>query len=377
VSLLAIDVGATTATALVVTPDGRVAARGRAAVAQHRPREGWVEHAPEELWQAVLGAVREVLAQVDPDDLTALGVSGHRDTVLLWDRETLGSPRRAIAGADRRTTEVCGRLRDAGHQDRIAELSGLALDPTFGGPTLRWLAEEEPRTWALVESGRYAIGTVESYLVARMTRGTWHVSDVASAARTLLLDLATGEWSPELCDVFGVPPDALPDLVPSWGEVAASDPRVFLGLALPVAGLVGEAGASLVGQACLDPGGSTYDGHVLLVGTGTVPVRAGGLLAFPAWRSPAGHLTYASQGGTGSLSGARAVRVEGDLAGDDLWCQRLADRTGVRVERLEPVPSTAALGAAFLAGLGSGVWTSTDELRDLRRPERTFEPGPS
>ena len=114
---------------------------------------------------------------------------------MLWDRETLGSPRRAIVWQDRRTADICTRLRDAGHEDRITELTGLRLDPYFSATKLMWLAEHEPHTWALVESGRYAVGTVDSYLIARMTRGTWHVTDVSNACRTLLFDLSTGDWS--------------------------------------------------------------------------------------------------------------------------------------------------------------------------------------
>ena len=155
-SILAIDAGTTGVTALVVTADGRIAAKGYQEFAQHFPRPGWVEHAPEEIWQATLQATREVLTKVDGDELRAVGITNQRETVLLWDRETLGSPRRAIVWQDRRTAEICTRLKDAGHEERVAELTGLRLDPYFSGTKLMWLAEEEPHTWALVESGRYA-----------------------------------------------------------------------------------------------------------------------------------------------------------------------------------------------------------------------------
>ena len=166
----------------------------------------------------------------------AVGITNQRETILLWDRETLGSPRRAIVWQDRRTADICTRLKDAGHEERVAELTGLRLDPYFSGTKLMWLAEHEPHTWALVESGRYAVGTVDSYLIARMTRGTYHVTDVSNACRTLLFDLNTGDWSDELCELFGVPRDALPELVPNWGEVATTDPTSFLDLSLPIAG---------------------------------------------------------------------------------------------------------------------------------------------
>ena len=209
-SILAIDAGTTGVTAVVVTPDGRIQAKGYQEFRQHFPQPGWVEHSAEEIWQATLEATREVLTKVDQSELTAVGITNQRETVVLWDRETLGSPRRAIVWQDRRTADICERLKAEGHEPRVAELTGLRLDPYFSGTKLTWLREHEPHTWALVESGRYAVGTVDSYLVARMTRGTWHVTDVSNASRTLLMDLSTGTWSDELCELFGVPRDALP-----------------------------------------------------------------------------------------------------------------------------------------------------------------------
>ncbi|HEY1116185.1 MAG TPA: FGGY family carbohydrate kinase, partial [Acidimicrobiales bacterium] len=205
-SILAIDAGTTGVTALIVGPEGAIVARGYQEFAQHFPQPGWVEHAPEEIWQATLEATRACLAawRGDPGSLAGIGITNQRETVLLWDRETLGSPRRAIVWQDRRTADICTRLRDEGHEERVAELTGLRLDPYFSGTKLMWLREQEPHTWALVESGRYAIGTVDSYLIARMTRGTYHVTDVSNASRTLLMDLSSGAWSDELCDLFGV-----------------------------------------------------------------------------------------------------------------------------------------------------------------------------
>src|SRR3954464_7769184 len=299
-SVLAIDAGRTGVTALVVTPEGPVAARGYQEFAQHFPRPGWVEHAPEEIWQATLEAVRDVLTRCDASRLEAVGITNQRETVLLWDRETLGSPRRAIVWQDRRTADVCERLRREGHEERVSELTGLRLDPYFSGTKLMWLRENEPHTWALVQSGRYAIGTVDSYLIARMTRGTYHVTDVSNASRTLLLDLGSGDWSDELCGLLGVPRDALPELVPNWGEIAASDPKSFLGLSLPIAGVAGDQQSALFGQTCFDEGDSkcTYGtGSFVLTNTGSTIQRSdAGLLATAAWRAPSGELTYASEG---------------------------------------------------------------------------------
>ncbi|WP_110181623.1 glycerol kinase GlpK [Nocardioides solisilvae] len=463
-SILAIDAGTTGVTAVVIDPAGTITARGYQEFPQHFPRPGWVEHAPEEIWQATLEATRAVLEQVDRDELTALGITNQRETVLLWDRETLGSPRRAIVWQDRRTADLCARLRDEGHEERVAELTGLRLDPYFSGTKLAWLREHEPHTWALVESGRYAVGTVDSYLVSRMTRGTWHVTDVSNASRTLLFDLEAGDWSDELCALFGVPRDALPDVVPSWGEVGVTDPAAFCGLSLPVAGIAGDQQSALFGQTCFEEGDSkcTYGtGSFILTNAGTsAPRSTSGLLSTAAWRAPDGTTTYALEGSifvTGAavqwlrdglqligsaaetegiartvpdsggvvfvpaLTGLGAphwdphargmvigltrgttrahvvratleaiafevrdvletmpalasLRVDGGAAANDLLCQVQADQLGVPVERPRIVETTA-LGAAFLAGLGTGTWDSTDDLRDTWQLDRRFAPG--
>jgi glycerol kinase len=465
VSVLAIDAGTTGVTAVVVTPEGTIEATASQEFGQHFPKPGWVEHAPEEIWQATLEAVSAVLRKVDRSSVTAVGITNQRETIVLWDRETLGSPRRAIVWQDRRTADICTRLRDAGHEERVAELTGLRLDPYFSGTKLAWLAEHEPHTWALVESGRYAVGTVDSYLIARMTRGLEHVTDVSNASRTLLFDLTTGDWSDELCGLFGVPRDALPDLVPNWGEVAVTDPRTFLDLSLPIAGIAGDQQSALFGQTCFEVGDSkcTYGtGSFILTNTGTSLERSdAGLLSTAAWRSPDGELTYALEGSifvtgaavqwlrdglqiVGSAAETAAIaatvdstdgvifvpaltglgaphwdphargliigltrgttrahlvratleaiafevrdvletmpaalsslRVDGGASANDLLCQVQADQIGVPVERPKLVETTA-LGAAFLAGLGTGVWASTDDLRETWQLDRSFTPG--
>ena len=465
-SVLAIDAGTTGVTAVVVTAQGTIAAKGYQEFAQHFPKPGWVEHSPEEIWQATLEATRAALEEHDQDDVQAIGITNQRETVLLWDRETLGSPRRAIVWQDRRTASICTRLREEGHEDRVAELTGLRLDPYFSGTKLVWLAENEPNTWALVQDGRYAVGTVDSYLIARMTRGTWHVTDVSNASRTLLFDLEQGDWSDELCSLFGVPRDALPEVVPSWGEIATTDPRSFLGLELPIAGIAGDQQSALFGQTCFDVGDSkcTYGtGSFILTNTGSEVIRSdAGLLSTAAWKSPEGELTYALEGAifvtgaavqwlrdgiqiVGSAAETAAVAstvddsegvvfvpaltglgapdwdphargmiigitrgttrahivratleaitfevrdvvdtlpertaltsltVDGGASANDLLCQIQADQLGVPVERPRIVETTA-LGAAFLAGLGTGVWSSTEDLRETWQLDRRFEP---
>ncbi|MBV9830270.1 MAG: glycerol kinase GlpK [Marmoricola sp.] len=467
--LLAIDAGTTGVTVLVVDREGRIAARGYREFEQHFPRPGWVEHAPDEIWEATLGAAEECLDAWDGDrgDLAGIGITNQRETVLLWDRETLSAPRKAIVWQDRRTSQICRRLRDEGHEDRVAELTGLRLDPYFSGTKLVWLAENEPHTWALVEDGRYAVGTVDSYLVARLTRGTWHVTDVSNASRTLLFDLERGDWSDELCELFGTPREALPEIVPNWGELATTDPKSFLGLELPVAGIAGDQQAALFGQTCFDDGDSkcTYGtGSFILANTGPQVVRSeSGLLTTAGWRAPDGTTTYALEGSIfvtgaavqwlrdglriidsaedtaelaasvestdgvvfvpaltglgaphwdpqarGTILGltrgttrAHLVRAtleaiafevrdvtetmptetstlmaDGGAAANDFLCQFQADLLGVPVQRPEIVETTA-LGAAFMAGLGTGVWESTEELCETWKLDRQFTPDPA
>ncbi|HUW16361.1 MAG TPA: glycerol kinase GlpK [Actinomycetes bacterium] len=468
-AVLAVDAGTTGVTALLVGGDGRVQARGYAEFAQHFPRDGWVEHAPDEIWSATLTATRAAL-DAAPEPPTAVGIANQRETVVLWDRETLGSPRNAIVWQDRRTAGLCEQLRQDGHEDRVRDVTGLRLDPYFSATKLAWLRTNEPHTWAGVAAGRVAVGTVDSYLVARMTRGLHHVTDASNASRTLLFDLRTGSWSPEMAELFGVPIDALPEVVPSWGTCGRTDPATFLGLDLPIAGIAGDQQAALFGQTCFSPGTSkcTYGtGSFVLVNTGHDLVRSNaGLLTTVAWGEPDGSLTYALEGAVfvtgaavqwlrdglqvldaaaesealarsvpdsggvvfvpaltglgapdwdptarGAILGitratsrahlARAtleaiafevrdvvdlmtresgvhlpsLAVDGGASANDLLCQLQADQLQVPVRR-PTVVETTGLGAAFLAGLGTGVWGSTSDLQSTWNLDRQFDPGP-
>lgn len=462
-TVLAIDAGTTGVTALIVTEDGRVESRGYQEFAQHFPEPGQVEHNPEEIWQATLSACAAALrgAAATPG---CVGITNQRETAVLWDRRTLAAPRRAIVWQDRRTTAVCERLRARGHEPRVAELTGLRLDPYFTATKLTWLAEHDPGVWAGVTAGEVAIGTVDSYLVARLTGGARHVTDPSNASRTLLYGLASGSWEPELCELFGVPRAALPEIVPNHGEIGRTDPAAFLGLDLPISGMAGDQQAALFGQACFGAGEvkCTYGtGSFILTNTGGEIVRSdAGLLTTVAWQEPSGERTFALEGsifvtgaavqwlrdGLGLIGSApeseavastvpdsggvvfvpaltglgaphwdpqarglitgitrgttrahlvratleaiafevrdvvevtppvSALKADGGASGNDLLMQFQADQLGAVVER-PAIQETTALGAAFLAGLGSGVWGSPAELRKTWRLDRRFEPG--
>src|SRR5580700_10937189 len=251
-SVLAIDAGTTGVTALIVTHDGAIAGRGYQEFRQFFPQPGWVEHLPEGIWQATLAACAQALAAAGNPAIECLGITNQRETAVLWDRTTLAAPHRAIVWQDRRTAGICDELRADGREPRVAELTGLRIDPYFTATKLTWLARNEPRVWAGVLDGSVAVGTVDSYLMARLTSGRRHICDASNASRTLLFDIGTGQWSAELCDLFGVPPHALPEVVPSTGVVGHTDPAAFLGLSLPVAGIAGDQQAALFGQACYE-----------------------------------------------------------------------------------------------------------------------------
>jgi glycerol kinase len=469
-SILAIDAGTTGVTALVIRPDGTVSGRGYQEFRQYYPEPGWVEHLPEGIWQATLAACSQALPAAE-DPVSCVGLTNQRETAVIWDRATLTAPRRAIVWQDRRTAALCGQLRSAGHEPRITELTGLRLDPYFTGTKLTWLASHEPGLWAGVADGSLAVGTVDSYLIARMTGGRRHVTDASNASRTLLFDIRAGGWSAELCELLRVPLAALPEVVPSWGSAGETSPEAFLGLSVPVSGIAGDQQAALFGQACFNVGDAkcTYGtGSFVLVNTGTVAPDPGtSLLATVAWLAPSGALTYALEGsvfvtgaavqwlrdGLGLLDNAAqsealagsvpdsggvvfvpaltglgapdwdpdargsifgitrgttrahlvratleaiafevrdvcavltsaagerssVLRVDGGASANNLLMQMQADQLQVPVER--PVTAeTTALGAGLLAGLATGVWSSTDEIAATWHLDRRFTPGPA
>jgi glycerol kinase len=301
-SILALDAGTTGVTALLVSADLGVIARGYSEFPQHFPAAGWVEHDPGEIWAATLQATRTLLdtpeARADPP--TAVGITNQRETICFWDRETMGAPRRAIVWQDRRTAGICASLREAGHEPLVERATGLRLDPYFSATKLVWVRTEDRQTWRRVTAGDVAVGTVDSYLVARLTRGVHHVTDPSNASRTLLYHLNEGDWSQELLDLFDVPRSALPQVVASYGIIGRTDPSCFLGLELPIASILGDQQAALFGQGCFTPGSSkcTYGtGSFVLVNTGEQVVASrSGLLSTVAWQHPDGRREYALEG---------------------------------------------------------------------------------
>jgi glycerol kinase len=295
-SILALDQGTTGSTALLIHQDGSQLGRGYREFTQYYPRPGWVEHDAEEIFRVSLEAMREALAAAG-ERPAGLGITNQRETVVLWDRRTLAPVAPAIVWQDRRTADRCRELRDTGVEPMLRRRTGLVADPYFTATKLEWLLRD-PALRRRAERGELGAGTVESWLVARLTGGRAHVTDHTNASRTLLYDLAARDWEPELLRTFGVPREILPTIVPSSGTVGETDPE-HLGLGLPIAGLAGDQQAALFGQGCCAEGlaKNTYGtGAFLLVYTGQcLPEPAPGVLATAAC-GPRGEPAYALEG---------------------------------------------------------------------------------
>ena len=295
-SILALDQGTTGSTALVVRDDGVVIGRGYREFTQYFPEPGWVEHDAEEIFRVSVEAMREAVAAAGETPV-GLGITNQRETVVLWERRSLSPVGRAIVWQDRRTTDRCRELREAGLEPMLRERTGLMADPYFSATKLELLLRNASNARRAAK-GELAAGTIESWVVARLTGGRAHVTDHTNASRTLLYNLRMRDWDPELLRLFGVPREVLPQVVRSSGVVGETD-AAHLGFSLPIAGLAGDQQSALFGQGCVTPGlaKNTYGtGAFLLVLTGDrVPSPAKGLLATAACGA-GGEPAYAVEG---------------------------------------------------------------------------------
>jgi glycerol kinase len=295
-SILALDQGTTGSTALVLHQDGRVLGRGYREFTQHFPRPGWVEHDPEEILQVTLTAAREAIAAAGEAPV-GVGITNQRETIVLWDRRSLHPVERAIVWQDRRTAERCRELKGTGHEPAIRERTGLVLDPYFSATKLEYLLRN-PDLRRRAARGELAAGTIDSWLVARLTSGRLHVTDHTNASRTMLYDLASRGWEPSLLELFGVPDGLLPAIVPSSGVLGETDSDHF-GRSLPIAGIAGDQQAALFGQGCVREGlaKNTYGtGAFLLAYTGQSRPRSASGLLLTAACGPRGEPAYALEG---------------------------------------------------------------------------------
>jgi glycerol kinase len=466
--ILTIDAGTSGVTVMVVDPDGAVRGRGYREFRQSFPRPGWVEHDPEDWWNAALEAGDDALraAGIQARDVSAVGITNQRETTVVWDRETLRPVHPAIVWQDRRTAPMCRELAEEGWTDRVAERTGLVIDPYFSATKLSWLLANVDGLRASAEAGELAFGTVDSHLIARLTGGA-HVTDHTNASRTMLFDIRNLDWDPDLLDRLEIPRQLLPEVAPSSGAFGTTDPEAFLGISAPIAGVAGDQQAALVGQACFEAGDAknTYGtGSFVLLNTGTDAPRAPGLLTTVAY-SDVESVRYALEGsifvtgaalqwlrdGLGILGSApeagaiaasvpdtggvyfvpaltglgapwwdprargtivgltrgttrahliRAaveamafqtrdvvdamvsgggvvlsdLRVDGGASAMDDMLQLQADLLRVPIRR-PTVSETTGMGAAFLAGLGAGMWASKEEAASAWTLDREFLPG--
>jgi glycerol kinase len=353
--VMGIDQGTSSSRAILFDESGRPVASGAVPVASAYPQPGWVEQDPEAIWASVRHALRVCLerAGVAWRDVGAVGVANQRETVVLWERDTGRAVHPAISWQCRRTSPVCDRLRAEGVEPWVQARTGLVLDPYFSGPKIAWVLDQVPGLRRQAEAGRIAAGTIDSWLIARLTGGRCHVTDPSNASRTLLYNIHRHAWDAELLRLFKIPEAILPRLVPTCGVVGATDPTAVGGGAWPVGGVVGDQQASLFGQACHGRGmaKNTYGtGSFVLMNTGTAPVASQhGLLSTVAWQV-GGQVTYALEG---------AVFIAGAAL------QWLRDAVGI-LDRVEDsallagsVPDTG--GVYFVpafAGLGAPYWDS-------------------
>ncbi len=297
-AVLAIDQGTTGSKCLVVGKDGRILARAYSEFTQHFPRPGWVEHDAEEIWAVTRSVAREALGAARDAEVCAIGITNQRETVVLWDRETLEPVHRAIVWQDRRTAAMCRELRASGVEGEVRRRTGLRLDPYFSGTKITWLLRERPELRRRAEAGELAAGTIDSWLIARLTNGRVHATDRTNASRTLLMGVEDAAWDPWMLDLLDVPAEVLPEIRASAGDFGTASGE-HLGLELPIAGVAGDQQAALFGQGCWSAGlaKNTYGtGAFLLLHTGSSPVpSAHGLLTTVACDERGG-LAYALEG---------------------------------------------------------------------------------
>ena len=465
--ILSLDQGTSSSRAVLYDEEGVPFAAEQHEFPQLYPQPGWVEHDPEAIWSSQLQAAQDVLrnANVSPEEVAAIGITNQRETAIVWERASGRPIANAIVWQDRRTAEQCDELRRQGLEPLIRERTGLLLDAYFSATKVRWLLDHAPDAQQRAEAGELAFGTVDSWLIYRLTGGRVHATDATNASRTMLFGLREGGWDDELLRQFNIPKAMLPQVVDSSGVVGECEPSL-LGAALPIAGIAGDQPAALFGQACVRPGEAknTYGtGSFLLLHTGDEPPEAERLLATVASRME-GRLQYALEGSIfitgaavqwlrdglgffddasevealagsvessdglylvpafvglgapywdpyarGTMAGitrgttrahiARAtleaiafqtrdvvetmeaetdirleeLRVDGGASRNDLLMQIQADLLGRPVVR-SAVAETTALGAAYFAGIGVGLWSGIEDVAHRWRSDRTFEP---
>ncbi len=351
-NILAIDQGTTSSRAIVFDGEQRIAGIGKMEFTQHFPQDGWVEHIPEEIWATCLWSAKTALKKADlkANEIAAIGITNQRETTIVWDRATGKPIYNAIVWQDRRTHKLCEKLRKAGHEKLVSERTGLLLDPYFTATKLAWILDNVPGARKRAERGELAFGTVDCYLIWRLTGGRSHATDVTNACRTLLYNIRTNRLDDDLLRLFRIPAAILPEVKDNAAEFGSTDPDIF-GVSIPITGSAGDQQAATIGQACFAPGmlKSTYGtGCFALLNTGADLVRSKNrLLTTIAYRLD-GRTTYALEGAI-FMAGASVQWMR-----DMLKIIEKASDAGPLAAKADPTQNVYLVPA--FVGLGAPWW---------------------
>ncbi len=350
--ILSIDQGTTSSRALVFAPDFSVVGLGQQEFAQHYPQSGWVEHDAEEIWATTLATARMAIEKsgIGAEKIAAIGITNQRETCVLWDRRTGNPIHRALVWQDRRTADHCAKLKADGAEPLFTFKTGLLLDPYFSGTKIAWLLDNVPGARQLANDGHLAFGTIDSFLLWRLTGGKVHATDATNASRTLLYDITRGAWDDELLRLLNVPRSILPKVRDSAGDFGTTDPALF-GASIPIRGIAGDQQAATIGQACFKPGmmKSTYGtGCFALINIGDTPRASSNRLLTTVAYQLGGKRTYALEGSI-FIAGAAVQWLR-----DGLKIIKSAPETGPLADKADP-EQQVILVPAFV-GLGAPYW---------------------
>lgn len=352
--ILAIDQGTTSTRAILFDKDMQLVASAQEEFPQHYPNSGWVEHDPSDLWATTAGTCREAIerAGIPASEITAIGITNQRETTIVWDRNTGQPVHNAIVWQDRRTADYCRELRDAGHEPMFSDRTGLLVDPYFSATKLKWVLDNVEGVRARAENGELLFGTVDSFLIWKLTGGAVHATDATNAARTMLYDIRKGRWSRTICALFDIPMQMLPEVHDCAADFGVTRADLF-GREIPICGVAGDQQAATVGQACFSPGmmKSTYGtGCFALLNTGDVPVASSNRMLTTIAYQLNGQPTYALEG---SIFVAGAVV---QWLRDGLKIIREAKETQPLAETADPAQSVIMVPA--FTGLGAPYWNA-------------------
>ncbi|MGU3471234.1 glycerol kinase GlpK [Paenibacillus sp. D51F] len=351
--ILSIDQGTTSTRAVVVGRGGEFVTSAQQEITQHYPRPGWVEHDASEIWVSVLGVMAAALskASLRPDQIEAIGITNQRETAVVWDRHTGNPVHRAVVWQSRQTADICEELRQAGHERLFRSKTGLLIDPYFSGTKVKWILDHVDGARERAERGELLFGTIDSWLIWKLTGGASHVTDYTNASRTLLFNIHEMKWDGELLEALGVPPAMLPEARPSSGVFGHTVPHHFFGCRIPIAGVAGDQQAALFGQACFEEGmtKNTYGtGCFMLMHTGSKPVRSShGLLTTVACCAEGEEPQYALEGSVFVAGSAvqwlrDGLRMIKSAADSEAYAARVTSTKGVYV-----VPAFVGLGTPY------------------------------